>query len=314
MIFSTPLPRPFLTGLIGPMTILLSGCAMTPLPTAAPQLDASAALPAYFAALRARGETIVSAHRGAPRPDFPENTLAAYAGLPDGLIVETDIRPTRDGVLMLSHDDTLDRTTTLSGQVSAHDWSEIRQARTRDPLGVVMPYSPATLPDLLAATDRNRIIQLDIKEKVSIDAVMDAVEAATATHRVIYLSYADDQIRRIITRHPDAVIATVIPSIARLNELTALGLRPQNLHALFFESAINPALFAHLRAQGVMVLVAATQAEDDPTGWRPLPPERYVAIRKAGADIIVSDFPLEAETALHAAGTTAATSVDEQKL
>jgi glycerophosphoryl diester phosphodiesterase len=62
---------------------------------------------------------IVSAHRGGAAY-APENTLDAFANAV-GLGVdqiETDARLTADGVLVLVHDDTLDRTTDCSGTVS----------------------------------------------------------------------------------------------------------------------------------------------------------------------------------------------------
>ena len=70
----------------------------------------------------------VIAHRGASSY-APENTIPAFdlaleMGA-DGL--ETDIRATKDGVLLLLHDQTLDRTTDGRGPVSEQTWGEVRQ-------------------------------------------------------------------------------------------------------------------------------------------------------------------------------------------
>src|SRR5215470_3293441 len=59
----------------------------------------------------------------------PENTLIGlrfarhrgYAG------VEFDAKLTRDGVPILMHDDTLDRTSNGAGPVAASDWKDLRQ-------------------------------------------------------------------------------------------------------------------------------------------------------------------------------------------
>ena len=59
------------------------------------------------------------AHRGGS--DYaPENTLSSfYLGLLQGANgIETDVQKTRDGVLILFHDSTLDRVTDHSGPVS----------------------------------------------------------------------------------------------------------------------------------------------------------------------------------------------------
>lgn len=266
-----------------------------------PSLHQRLTLPQQFACLRDRGQTIVSAHRGAPDAHHAENTLAAYAALrgPGLTLAETDVRPTRDGVLMLSHDPALDRTTMLNGAIAAHDWADIRATRMRNRAGALTEFPPATLPQLLDATRDGPVVQLDIKEGTSIDAVLDAVDAAKAAGRVIYLAYRDDDIATIARRQPDAVVATVIPDLAKLAHIQSLGIAPDHLHALFFESAIDRTLFAALRERGVTVLVAATQAEESaPHESHPLPPARYRAMREAGAQIVVSDHPVIARAAL----------------
>jgi len=66
------------------------------------------------------------AHRGASEY-FPENTLRSfYAGLEmraDG--IETDIQRTKDGVLVLHHDDTLGRVAGVEGRVCDYTYAEL---------------------------------------------------------------------------------------------------------------------------------------------------------------------------------------------
>lgn len=288
---------------VTPLTVLLfvlSGCTMS----SPPPLD-NPPLANRFACLRQRGETMVSAHRGGPDAAHAENTLAAYAALPArGIsLAETDVRPSRDGVLVLSHDPNLDRVSSGAGLVADQDWAAISRARMRTRSGTLTAYPPATLPQLLAATGKDLVLQLDIKEGTRISAVLGAVEAANAGGRVIYLAYNDADIKAIAQRQPEAIVATVIPDLGKLEHLLALGIAPEHLHALFFESAIDRALFAALRARGVTVLVAATQAEETSLHEsHPLDAARYRAIRDAGAQILVSDHPETATAALEGTG------------
>ena len=62
---------------------------------------------------------LVSAHRGGPVPGLPENAVETfeYALNHAPALIETDVRRTADGVLVLMHDETLDRTTTGTGRV-----------------------------------------------------------------------------------------------------------------------------------------------------------------------------------------------------
>ena len=70
----------------------------------------------------------VVGHRGAAGEE-PENTLRSILrGIECGAdFVEVDVRSTRDGVLVLLHDETLDRTTSGSGPLREWDFDEVRR-------------------------------------------------------------------------------------------------------------------------------------------------------------------------------------------
>ena len=72
-------------------------------------------------------EKINYAHRGASAY-APENTFAAFdLGLAMGANgIETDIQRTRDGTLVLYHDDTLQRLLGVSGSIADRMWDELR--------------------------------------------------------------------------------------------------------------------------------------------------------------------------------------------
>jgi len=81
----------------------------------------------------AQNETaVLIAHRGG-MAEFDENTLAAFQGAYEkGLRgFETDVRMTRDGELVISHDDKLDRTCKAKGTVEEKTAAEARQIRTK---------------------------------------------------------------------------------------------------------------------------------------------------------------------------------------
>jgi glycerophosphoryl diester phosphodiesterase len=79
----------------------------------------------YFATLD-KGEVEIMAH-GAGQGVAPTNTLLALerAHAAGADVLEVDVQLTRDDVLILHHDDTLDRTTDLSGPVANKTWEEI---------------------------------------------------------------------------------------------------------------------------------------------------------------------------------------------
>ena len=81
-------------------------------------------------------ELLVAAHRGQWR-EAPENSLPAIeAAIEDGAhVVELDVRLTSDGVPVLMHDDTVDRTTNGTGRVDELTFAQIRELRLKKGLG-----------------------------------------------------------------------------------------------------------------------------------------------------------------------------------
>ncbi len=75
----------------------------------------------------AREHPIRMAHRGS-RILWPENTMTAFAGAVElGYhYVETDVRMTRDGIVVVFHDATLDRTTNGTGRIVDWLWEDLR--------------------------------------------------------------------------------------------------------------------------------------------------------------------------------------------
>ena len=74
----------------------------------------------------------VAAHRGW-NERYPENTMEAFRAAADLGVdqIETDVRLTKDGELVLFHDDTLDRVTDGSGRVIDHTYAELKLLKVK---------------------------------------------------------------------------------------------------------------------------------------------------------------------------------------
>lgn len=107
-------------------------------------------------------EVLVVAHRGDWR-HAPENSLQAIQNCIDmGVdMVEIDIRETKDGHLVLMHDETIDRTTNGKGHVKDWTLDSLRTLRLRDGLGVPTPHGIPTLEEALLTTKDKILVNLD---------------------------------------------------------------------------------------------------------------------------------------------------------
>lgn len=83
-------------------------------------------------AVSAQEKGLLYAHRGGAF-EFEENTMEGFRGCYERGIrgFETDVRMTRDGELVILHDDSLNRTHNASGPVEHKTAAELREVRTK---------------------------------------------------------------------------------------------------------------------------------------------------------------------------------------
>ena len=76
---------------------------------------------------------VVYAHRGASEY-YPENTLSSFAaGVDMGADgIETDVQISKDGVLMIYHDDFMKEKTGFEGSICDYTYEELREARVKN--------------------------------------------------------------------------------------------------------------------------------------------------------------------------------------
>lgn len=108
----------------------------------------------------------VAAHRAAHN-HAPENSIAAIdAAIELGVsVVELDVRATKDGVLVLMHDQKLDRTTNGKGKISEYTYAEIQQLYLRETAnGKISQQRIPTFQEALKRCKGKVIIDIDYKE------------------------------------------------------------------------------------------------------------------------------------------------------
>lgn len=134
------------------------------------------------------------AHRGWHLGELAgmENSLSALRRAADEgyRYLETDVRATRDGVLVVQHDPILDRTTDATGTVAELDWAQVRAARIggREP--------PCRLEDLLEELP-DTLLNIDVKADDAVEPVLSLLERTDAWERVCLASFSDARLRRL---------------------------------------------------------------------------------------------------------------------
>ncbi len=245
--------------------------------------------------LREAGGVLVIGHRGGPTRDYPENAIETFdrtlrAGTP---AIEIDIAQTKDGVLVLMHDEELERTTTGEGLVSDHTWEEISKLKL-ETYNKTTDFAPPTLAAALDwAMKNNAVVELDTKRSASFDPVIAAVRAARAENNVFIITYTDDQAVEVHQKAPDLVITATVNSVAHLDELLARGVKADRLVAWTGIETPDPPLWKALADRGIESAFGTLGPRSkslDGKYWEDDDGSEYDTLVQGGASIIVTDI------------------------
>ncbi|WP_214753734.1 glycerophosphodiester phosphodiesterase [Exiguobacterium sp. s16] len=152
---------------------------------------------------------LIYAHRGYSAK-YPENTLSAFkAALPHVDGIELDVQLTRDGRLVVIHDETVDRTTNGSGFVKDMTLRQLRLLRTES--GERIPTLEEVLV-LLEPTDVTLNIELKT-DRFDYDGIEYltwlAVTEFKLEQRVVFSSFNPDTLIRLRDIAREARIAVL---------------------------------------------------------------------------------------------------------
>lgn len=195
-----------------PIAIVLATVGLLVAAMVVSPANASVEAAGLWGALREPGQTgVIAAHRG-EATGAPENTLPAFAaaiaaGVP---VIETDVQLTADGVPILMHDFTLDRTTDGTGPVWAATWEQVRQLDAGAWVGEGYAGTPVPLfsqfLDLLSATTVSAIVELKgAWSSAQVELLAQEVLVRGLADRVLFASFD------LMTLRAAAEVAPQIP-------------------------------------------------------------------------------------------------------
>lgn len=163
------------------------------------------------------------AHRGS-RELWPENTMVAFQGAVDlgYRYIETDVHVTRDGRVVMFHDDDLERLTDGSGRFADFDWEDLRRLdaayRFRPDHGFPLRGRGIGMPLLeeAVATFPNQMFNIDLKQPAIATAVADEVRRLGIEERVMIGSFHDRRIRAFRRAAPGVATSAGPAEVARV--------------------------------------------------------------------------------------------------
>ncbi|MCA0447365.1 MAG: glycerophosphodiester phosphodiesterase family protein [Bacteroidetes bacterium] len=233
----------------------------------------------------------VSAHRGGPSPGFAENCIPTFEktsklGL---LMIECDVRVSKDSVLVFSHDEEMGRTHSIStGKVSDYSLNELRKVKLKDDAGNLTESGIPTLDEVLEWAKGKALLTLDVKRGVPFKMVTDKIKEHQAEGYALFITYSVEDAKKVHLLHPGVMISVVIQNLEEWKKFRESGI-PTNLVTAFVGiKEPEPALYDSLHANKILAALGvfnedklAEQGGDTV----------YTGFFKRGADILATDRP-----------------------
>lgn len=239
---------------------------------------------------------LVSGHRAAGGElgvIAPEDTVSAVnAAIVLGIdFVETDPRPTKDGVLINLHDPTVDRTTFGTGEAAQMTLAEIQalELRTSEYAGDFSCERIPTFEEILTAAKGKVHVLVDANKTDQVSLLVEAIQKTGTLEWAIFDTDSVEKIDQALALEPALLTMIRVADLDELNtELTHFAAHPPiivEVHDGADGNALTPAIHDAKNRALVDVFVTDIGAglNDDPSlydeSWAP------------GFDILQTDRP-----------------------
>lgn len=241
----------------------------------------------------------ISVHRGGgDLTGYPENCIESFAyvakqiGTPaHPAIIECDIDLTKDSVLVMMHDATLDRTTTGTGKLIDKTYAELAPIRLEDNRGNVTTYKIPTLEQVLTWGKSKVAFTLDVKRNVSFASVVNMIHKTGAGRYAALITYNAKDAALVHQLDSTLMISVTIRNRAEYDRLHGLGI-PDNRMVAFVGVTEPPGeLYDFLHQKGIACILGTLGNLDKQAAAKG--DQVYTKFAENGADIMSTDRPLE---------------------
>lgn len=177
----------------------------------------------------------VVGHRGA-REKAPENTIASFQqAVDDGAdSVELDVQLSKDGVYVVIHDDTLDRTTNGSGPVKEHTLAELKSLDAGSWFGDQSEFKGERIPTLeesLEWAQGRTKVDIEVKQNPDVPmtsrSLINLIKAKGMEGQVAVTSFDRKFVEAVEARAPEietGVLLSAKPTFQKAKKGAVLGL------------------------------------------------------------------------------------------
>ncbi|MBN7811361.1 glycerophosphodiester phosphodiesterase family protein [Algoriphagus sp. H41] len=241
---------------------------------------------------------LVSAHRGGPYPGFPENAIETFANVikHTPTIIELDVAMTKDSVLVLMHDDDLDRTTNGTGKVEEVTYDYIQGLLLEDNDGKLTDFKVPTLKEALLWSKGKVLLTVDIKRSVPFEKVVEEVHETQSEAHAALITYSFAAAKKLHSLAPELMLSITIRNEEEIQRMEETGIPWDRAIAFTGLAERSPEFNKALHDRGVFTILGVLGNLDKSAEARG--DELYATFVQNGADILATDRPIEAAAAI----------------
>ncbi len=217
-------------------------------------------------------------HRGAKGLE-PENTLIGFQKAIDLHVdrIELDVHLSLDGVLMVIHDETVDRTTNGKGFVNQLTLPKLKR------LCIDKVHCIPTLSEVLNLIDRKCEVNIELKSYESAEKVVDLIEYYISEKNWTYdhfivSSFDWNALQKVVHLNPNIAIGVLTETDLNLALSFALYIQAKAVNPYFH--LLTKRKTAKIQEEGFQVCA-----------WTVNEIEDIRKIKSFGVDGIITDFP-----------------------
>ena len=207
-------------------------------------------------------------------------------------IIECDVTMTKDSVLVLMHDSSIDRTTNGTGRVDELDWNQLQKLYLIDNNGDSTNFRIPTLDQVLEWGWGRALFTIDIKRGVPVGRVINAIKEYNMENYAVVITYNADAAAHVYELNPYLMISVGIGNQEAYEAHKAKGIPDENMIAFVGVSESSQEHYDFLHEKKISTILGVLGNLDKQAEVKG--DSVYSGFIKRGADVLATDRPLEA--------------------
>jgi len=243
----------------------------------------------------------IAGHRGGYYYEHPESSLPLFGSIAkkfkgDTIIVELDLRKSKDGTIYIMHDETVDRTTNGTGKIDQLEDTYLNSLFLKKESGELTRERIPMFNDVLTFIKKKNInLMLDIKTPIHAETY-ELVKKHNMENRMLTLTFSMELTKKVATLSKHISLSALMESEYDWQQFKEIDM-PDGKKIAYINTKTPVSLIQDLKKNQIKVMADVSEAIRN--SGKPLADAGYLdKVRENSLDILITDFPVEARKAL----------------